>query len=152
MDIEDITERRIAEEALRRTEVRYRRLFQTAKDGILILDVHTGKIIDANAFMEGLVGLEAGELLGKQLYQIGMFKDIEHNKAAFRELQKNRYIRYEHLPVQNQRGETVEVEFIANVYLEDERLVAQLGGQGVGQVGLKAGVPDAVKHRNIFTK
>ncbi|MCC7502134.1 MAG: response regulator, partial [Flavobacteriales bacterium] len=108
-----------------KAEVRYRRLFQTAKDGILILDAHTGKIIDANAFMEGLVGLESGELLGKQLYEIGMFADIEENKAAFRELQRDRYIRYEHLPVQNQRGETVEVEFIANVYLEDDRLVAQ---------------------------
>ncbi|MFZ1689271.1 MAG: PAS domain S-box protein, partial [Flavobacteriales bacterium] len=125
MGTDDIATSRTAQEALRHTEVRYRRLFQTAKDGILILDALTGKIIDANAFMEGLVGLEAGELLGKQLFEIGMFKDIEHNKAAFRELQKNRYIRYEHLPVRNQRGEMVEVEFIANVYDEDGRLVAQ---------------------------
>jgi PAS domain S-box-containing protein len=125
MGIEDGTTRRAAEEELRHTEVRYRRLFQTAKDGILILDAHTGVIIAANAFMEGLVGLESGELLGKELYQIGMFKDIAHNKAAFRELQRNRYIRYEHLPVQDQRGGTVEVEFIANVYHENDRLVAQ---------------------------
>lgn len=125
MGFGDTTARRAAEEALRHAEVRYRRLFQTAKDGILILDAHTGKIIDANAFMEGLVGLESGELLGRQLHEIGMFKDTEQNKAAFRELQRDRYIRYEHLPVRNQRGETVEVEFIANVYFEDERLVAQ---------------------------
>jgi signal transduction histidine kinase len=64
-------------------------------------------------------------LLGKELYEIGMFKDIEENKKAFRELQQNRYIRYDHLPVQNQRGERVEVEFVANVYHEDHRLVAQ---------------------------
>ncbi len=121
----DNTARQIAQIALRLAEVRYRRLFQTAKDGILILDAHSGQVIDANAFMEGLVGLETGELLGKQLYEIGMFKDIEQNKAAFRELQRARYIRYEHLPVQNKRGGTVEVEFIANVYLEGERLVAQ---------------------------
>ncbi len=125
LGFDDNTARRAAQEALRHAEVRYRRLFQTAKDGILILDAHTGKIIDANAFMEGLVGLETGELLGKQLHEIGMFKDTEENKAAFRELQHARYIRYEHLPVQNRNGGTVEVEFIANVYLEGERLVAQ---------------------------
>ncbi len=125
LNIDDGTARRLAQESIRHAGVRYRRLFQTAKDGILILDAITGKVIDANAFMEGLVGLESGELMGKQLHEIGMFKDIEQNKAAFRELQQARYIRYEHLPVQNQRGETVEVEFIANVYLEDDRLVAQ---------------------------
>lgn len=122
---DDSTSRRAAEEVIRHAEVRYRRLFQTAKDGILILDAYNGRIIAANAFMEGLVGLETGELLGRQLYEIGLFKDIEMNKATFRELQRAKYIRYEHLPVQNQRGETVEVEFIANVYREGDRLVAQ---------------------------
>ncbi len=125
LGFDDNTARRAAQEAVRHGEVRYRRLFQTAKDGILILDAHTGEVLDANAFMEGLVGLETGELLGKQLHEIGMFKDIEQNKAAFRELQRTRYIRYEHLPVRNVRGGMVEVEFIANVYLEGDRLVAQ---------------------------
>jgi PAS domain S-box-containing protein len=108
-------------------------LFQTAKDGILILDAHNGHIIDANAFMEGLVGLEAGQLLGKQLYEIGLFSDIAENKAAFRVLQSERYIRYEHLPVLNKRGETVEVEFIANVYYEGARLVAQCNVRDISQ-------------------
>jgi PAS domain S-box-containing protein len=114
-----------AEQALHDSEIRYRRLFQTAKDGILILDATAGKILDANAFMSALVGLEPGELLGKELYEIGVFKDIEENKQAFRELQKAGYLRYDHLPIQKLRGETVEVELIASVYLEDERLVAQ---------------------------
>jgi PAS domain-containing protein len=42
--IEDITERKQAEVAVQTSEVRYRRLFQTAKDGILILDADTGKV------------------------------------------------------------------------------------------------------------
>lgn len=130
---DDNTARRAAEEFLRHAELRYRRLFQTAKDGILILDAHSGKIIAANAFMEGLVGLETGELLGKHLYEIGLFKDTEQNKAAFRELQRARYIRYEHLPVQDQRGGTVEVEFIANVYREGDRLVAQCNVRDISE-------------------
>ena len=52
--IEDITERKRAEVAVQTSEVRYRRLFQTAKDGILILDADTGKILDANPFMAEL--------------------------------------------------------------------------------------------------
>lgn len=131
--IEDITERRTAEQALKDSEVRYRRLFQSAKDGILILDANTGQIIDANGFMSALVGLEAHELLGKELFEIGMFADEAANKAAFRELQDNRYVRYENLPVQNQRGERVEVEFVSNVYQEDHHWVAQCNVRDISQ-------------------
>jgi PAS domain S-box-containing protein len=129
----DVTERRAAKHTLKESEVRYRRLFQTAKDGILILDAATGKITDANAFMSALVGLEPAELLGKELFEIGMFRDIEENKAAFRELLQNRYLRHEHLPVQNQRGERVEVEFIANVYEQGRRTVAQCNVRDISE-------------------
>ena len=118
---------------LRDSEIRYRRLFESAKDGILILDANTGKIIDANAFMSGLLGLEAHDLLGKELCEIGLFQDIEENKEAFRELQRTGYLRYDHLPVQNQRGETVEVEFVTNVYREDHRLVAQCNVRDIAE-------------------
>jgi len=116
---------RKAEAAVRDSEVRYRRLFQSSKDGILILDATTGKIIDANAFMSGLLGQELPGLVGKELYEIGLFKDEAANKAAFTELQKNGYIRYDHLPVQKPTGETTHVEFVSNVYAEGERLLAQ---------------------------
>ena len=55
------------------SEVRYRRLFQTAKDGILILDADTLKIIDANPFMTELLGYSHDEFLGKELWEIGLF-------------------------------------------------------------------------------
>lgn len=121
----DATQRLAADETIRRSEIRYRRLFQTAKDGILILDANNGKIIDANAFMSGLLGQELPELLGKELWEIGLFQDIDANKEAFRQLQKTGYLRYDHLPVQNHKGETTQVEFISNVYKEGDRLVAQ---------------------------
>ena len=123
----------LAERKVHDSEVRYRRLFQTSKDGILILDAKTGRIIDANAFMSALLGLEPADLLGKQLHEIGMFKDIQENKQAFRELQENQYIRYDHLPVQNQRGETVEVEFVSNIYQEGDTLVAQCNVRDISQ-------------------
>lgn len=114
-----------AEAALRDSETRYRRLFQSSQDGILIINVHTGKIIDANAFMSGLLGLELPKMIGKELYEIGMFGDAQAYKAAFVELRQNNYIRYDHMPLRKLSGETTQVEFVANVYSEGDRMVAQ---------------------------
>ncbi len=131
--IEDVTERRRAQRAQKESEVRYRRVFETAKDGILILDANTGLITDANAFMCGLTGMESEELIGKELYEIGMYKDVEENKEAFCELQRTTYLRHDHLPIQNRRGERVEVEFVANVYHEGDKLVAQCNVRDISE-------------------
>jgi PAS domain S-box-containing protein len=123
--IEDITERRRAEVALEDSELRYRRLFETAQDAILILDERQGKIFDANPFIKDMLGYSQGEIVGKELWQIGMFRDAEENKAAFRELQDKGYIRYENLPLKTKAGEQIEVEFVSNVYQVDHRKVIQ---------------------------
>ena len=123
--IEDITERKQAEVAVQTSEVRYRRLFQTAKDGILILDANTVKIIDANPFMTELLGYSHDEFLGKELWEIGLFGDKQASQAAYQELQEKGYIRYDHLPLETKNGERAEVEFVSNVYQVDHRPVAQ---------------------------
>lgn len=123
--IEDVTAQRRMRAVSRASEVRYRRLFQTAQDGILILDAATGKIIDANPFMSGLLGYEQAELVGKELWEIGLFRDKEENQDAYRKLRAERYIRYDHLPLRTAGGRRVDVEFVSNVYEEDDRLVAQ---------------------------
>lgn len=102
--------------ALQASEVRYRRLFETAKDGILILDAETGQITDANPFMEDLLGYPRGELLGKALWDLGPFKDIVASQAAFRQLQLQKYVRYEDLPLETKDGQRRQVEFVSNVY------------------------------------
>lgn len=123
--VEDVTDRKRADAALKDSELRYRRLFQTAKDGILILDAGTGRIIDANPFMSGLLGYELADFLGKELWEIGLFRDKSENQAAYRELSANGYIRYEHLPLRTKGGDEVEVEFVSNLYMMDDRQVAQ---------------------------
>lgn len=102
---------------LEESEVRYRRLFETAKDGILILDGDTGRIIDANPFLQDLLGYPESELIGKALWEIGPVKDIPASQAAMRELQKNEYIRYEDIPLETKAGVRKHVEFVSNVYL-----------------------------------
>ena len=123
--IEDITDRRRAEAALEHSEVRYRRLFQMAKDGILILDADTGKVIDANPFMTTLLGYSHEEFLDKELWEIGLFRDMEESRTAYRELKDKGYVRYEHLPLESSSGQRVEVEFVSNVYAENNHHVAQ---------------------------
>ena len=114
-----------AEADLRASEVRYRRLFESAKDGILLLDAHTGKITDANACMGGLMETEAHALLGKELWEIGLFRDRAASEAAVRELQEKGCIHYENLPLESKRGRRVEVEVVANAYCEGHHSVIQ---------------------------
>ena len=111
--------------AMRTSEMRYRRLFEAARDGILIVDPETRKITDANPFMTELLGYPHEELLGKELWQIGLLKDEQASRAAFRELQEKHFIRYEDLPLQNKKGQHHEVEFVSNLYEEDGEEVIQ---------------------------
>jgi two-component system cell cycle sensor histidine kinase/response regulator CckA len=114
-----------AEEALRASEARYRRLFETAQDGILILDAHSGLIVDVNPFLTSLLDYPREEFIGKTLWDIGPFRNIEACKAAFRELQEKEYIRYENLPLEARDGHRVNVEFVSNVYGVDGKRVIQ---------------------------
>ncbi len=111
--------------SMRASEIRYRRLFEAARDGILILDPSTGQITDANPFMTELLGYSHEELLGKELWEIGLLEDEQASHAAFRELRKEHFIRYENLPLQNKAGERREVEFVSNLYDEDGQEVIQ---------------------------
>jgi PAS domain S-box-containing protein len=123
--IEDVTDHKLAELELKGSELRYRRLFQTAKDGILILDAKTGIIIDANPFICGLLGYEHDDFLGKELWQIGVFREKRENQIAYRELRERGYIRYDHLPLKTKAGHEVNVEFVSNVYRVNEQRVVQ---------------------------
>jgi PAS domain S-box-containing protein len=107
------------------SEVRYRRLFETAQDGILILDATSLTIIDANRFMTKLLGYSLEELLGKELWEIGFSRDKLASQALYRELQDQGYVRYDHLPLETRNGDRAEVEFISNVYDMGDRMVAQ---------------------------
>jgi len=121
----DSTKQRRVEEALKASELQYRRLFETAKDGILILNGETGRIIDSNAYLEKMLGYSHAELQGKRLWEIGSFKDIAASQALFQELQHKKYVRYEDLPLETKGGEHRQVEFVSNVYLVDHTKIIQ---------------------------
>jgi PAS domain S-box-containing protein len=107
---------RSTEYALAVSELRYRRLFETAQDGILILNAENGQIDDVNPFLMDMLGYSREQLLGNKLWEIGPFKDVEASKAEFRELQREAYVRYEDLPLETSTGKAINVEFVSNIY------------------------------------
>ena len=119
LGLQDVTAVVEFETNLRRSELRYRRLFEAARDGILMLDPVTRKITDANPFILRLLGYTRSQLIKKELWQIGLLKDEAANQQAFRELKRNGFIRYEDLPLKSKAGRRHEVEFVSNLYDED---------------------------------
>ena len=113
------------QKALIASELRYRRLFESAKDGILILDAETGMIVDVNPFLVDLLGYSHEMFCGKKIWELGFFKDILANKDNFAELQAKEYIRYENLPLETSNGRRIEVEFVSNVYRANGHEVIQ---------------------------
>lgn len=122
-DIQELDNR--AAKTVHTSEVRYRRLFEAARDGILILDANTGEIVDVNPFLVELLGLPREQFLKKKVWEIGTFKDLFANKEKFMELQNLGYVRYNNLPLQAVDGHKVQVEFVSNVYLEGPNNVIQ---------------------------
>ena len=113
------------EQKLHDSEERYRRLFETTKDGVLVLDFTRGRIVDVNPFMIELLGYPYAHFLDKELWEIGLFSDRSANEASVRELKEQGYIRYDNLLLESQHGGKVEVEVVANVYSEDQHSVIQ---------------------------
>ncbi len=123
--VREVKDRERTGHALVASETRYRRLFEAAKDGILILDAATGKIVDVNPFLEELTGYSHGDFLDKHLWEIGPFKDIAASRANFADLQAHAFVRYDDLPLQARDGRRLDVEFISNVYQVDGQDVIQ---------------------------
>ncbi len=102
--------------ALRVSESRYRRLFETAQDGILLLNANTAQIEDVNPYLIKILGYSHAEFLGKKLWEVGAFADWEESKELFAKLQATGYVRYDDLPLKSKSGESIAVEFVSNSY------------------------------------
>jgi len=118
-------EQKAGVQRLMKSELRYRRLFESAQDGILILDAGSGAISDVNPYLIDMLGYSREEFIEKKLWEVGAFKDIKASKNSFLALQKKEFIRYENLPLKTKDGRLVQVEFVSNVYLVDDEKVIQ---------------------------
>jgi PAS domain S-box-containing protein len=114
-----------SEQALRASELRYRRIFEASKDGILILDVETGRISDANPFLVELLGLSHGEMVGKTVGELTPFKNVESNLAMLERLKQHGYGRHEDLLSEKGGDRHIPVEFVSNIYQAGDKEVIQ---------------------------
>ncbi|MCX6162413.1 MAG: response regulator [Ignavibacteriae bacterium] len=117
--------RKLADEALISSEIRYRRLFEAARDGIIILDAETGMIVDVNPFLIEMTGYSHEDFLGKAIWDVGIFRDIFAGEEKFLEMKQKEYIRYKDLPLVTFDGRKIYAEFVSNVYLVDRKKVIQ---------------------------
>ncbi len=110
---------------LKESEEKFRRLFEAAQDAILILNAKTGEIEASNPYLQKILGYTQKELIGKQIWQISPFKNIIENKKKFAELQKNKYVHYENLPLETKTGQIKQVEFVSNEYMVSGKPIIQ---------------------------
>jgi PAS domain S-box-containing protein len=106
-------------------EKRYRRLFESAQDGILILNADNGKIVDVNPYLINMLGYSKEEFLKKHIWDISTIDKRDYAKQLYNELKEKEYVRYEDLPLETSNGKSIHVEVVSNVYLVDNEKVIQ---------------------------
>jgi two-component system cell cycle sensor histidine kinase/response regulator CckA len=143
----DISKRKSAEHGLEVSERRYRRLFESAKDGILIMDAESGRIVDANPFLMEMTDYSMSDFLGKELWEIGVFKDILASKTSYKELKANNYVRYDDLPLKTRDGRRLDVEFVSNCYSVDDANVIQCN---IRDITARKTAEDELKFKNLI--
>jgi len=110
---------------LRQSETQFRRLFEAAQDGILIVNADTAAIEAANPFLADLLGYSLEEMRGKRLWELSPFADVKKSQISFHELQRKGHVRHADLPLETRDGRSVPVEFVSNVYMAGGRRIIQ---------------------------
>jgi len=119
--IEDITERKRLEDLLTESEVRYRRIFETASDGIVLLEKSAGRIVKVNPATEKMLGYPEEEYVGKNLQEMGVSIDTSDFPAIINTLNKQGIINYDDVPVTTKSGQNI----FTDIYMVDRATLAQ---------------------------
>ena len=119
--IEDITEHKRLDDLLKESEERYRRTFETAKDGIVLLEKNEGHIVHANAAAEKMLGYSEEEYKGKMLQDIGVPLDMSDFPAVMQSLSRGGIINYDDIQVKTKAGQYISTD----IYMVDRASLAQ---------------------------
>ena len=125
----EIAQRKAAEERLQATEDRYRRLFEAYTDGILIVNRGAGTIVDANPCIQDVLGRTREELLGRKLWETGLFEDNDSLRQVCQELDATHPRHHEHRSIHRGDGQNRDIEFVSSLY--------EAGGEQVIQCTLR---------------
>ena len=119
LSIEDVTERQEI------AELRYQRLFETAKDGIVVIDVETQTVQDVNPYFLSLTGYRRKDLVGRPATDAGKMLDLHEIGRGIKEAQSTEIVRYDNLELRRRNGATTPVEVIGNSYYVGNQPVIQ---------------------------
>lgn len=129
----DITYRKKAEKLIKASELQYRRLFESAKDGILILDFDTGLVNDINPSLLNLLGITKEETAGKKMWEIIFFGESVKAKSFFKEMQKKEYVQNENLCLKTKGEHYIDIEFVSNVYVAGRKKVIRCSFRDISE-------------------
>jgi PAS domain S-box-containing protein len=116
----------LKEQILRTSEVKYRRLFETAKDGVIIVDEESGVIVDVNPSMSTMLGLSQEAFLGKRVTDFTFFKNILERRSRLDDARRESYIRCTDKAFETFDGREIYIEYIGTRYTVNNREVLQL--------------------------
>jgi diguanylate cyclase (GGDEF)-like protein/PAS domain S-box-containing protein len=109
---------------LQASEIRYRTLFETAKDGIVVLNLESGKVTDINPAMVGMLGYSRDHFLNHKLSDVSPFSDVSGCRAGLAELQTKESVSFDHWLLTAKDKSLVDVEFVGSAYqINDSRTV-----------------------------
>ncbi|BCG45703.1 Diguanylate cyclase/phosphodiesterase with PAS/PAC sensor(s) [Citrifermentans bremense] len=123
LSVLDISKRKRSEQALQRSEARYRSLFETAKDGIMIVEAESGAITEVNPFLVGMLGCGRDELLGKTVWELDFFARIVPSAADFKAMQQRESFHGDDLQLGTLWGRDIPVEVVSNSYIDQSKVV-----------------------------
>jgi PAS domain S-box-containing protein len=108
--IEDVTERK------EKAEIQYRRLFESARDAILIVDASSGEVVDMNPYFNELTRYQRGQVVGKRFWDLDVFHKSEEAARLIPETRRERNARYDSVRVRARDGAELILEIISNPY------------------------------------
>lgn len=119
--IEDITDRMLTEQALQASEERFRNAFETANDGMLLIEKIKGQILDSNQASQELLGYSIKELQEKRIWEIGFIEDVKQFRQVYNLLEEAGFIVFDDTQVITKHGRAID----AYVILTDRAKVIQ---------------------------